>query len=87
MGLNNDKDPWMKGMPVFQVVVQEKEQHPLVLGSASAHSVINAPVPGAQAEPPGTERFLHTQAPTHPITTGIITASALGGRNNCENKT
>lgn len=66
-------------MPVFQVVVQEKEQHPLVLGSASAHSVINAPVPGAQAGLPGTERFLHTQAPTHPITTGIITASALGG--------
>lgn len=68
----------MVGMPVLQVVVQEDEHCPVVLGSASAHSETNAPVLGAQQSVPGRERFLHTQAPARHITTGITTASALG---------
>lgn len=75
------------GTPLFWVVMQEKEHCPVVLGSVSAHSVINSPVLGAQAEPPW-----QGEVPAH---TGTNTSQhhrhnhclCTEGRKNCENKT
>lgn len=51
-GLNNDKNLWLTGQPLFQTVMQEKKHSLTVLSSSSTHSVISTPVFSAEADVP-----------------------------------